>query len=184
MDSAPLGPVPVRVNRRRVKQLSAVSASRCGAVRQHVMEFKKSREVVFSQGRRQSPSALKIRPNTLPDGHQMIVIARDARGAPHALPSGDEREEPARRRSGPRCDARRARRPATIGPCADHASTRVVNSSPRSWPIALPRARRHVSRVTFPVRANMPQVRTPLRARTTFSRAESHLSHLIPPNPT
>ena len=33
-------------------------------------------------------------------------------------------------------------------------------------------------------RANMSQVRTTLRACTTFSRAESHLSHLIPPNPT
>ena len=33
-------------------------------------------------------------------------------------------------------------------------------------------------------RAKMFQVRTTLRACTTFSRAESHLSHLIPPNPT
>ena len=33
-------------------------------------------------------------------------------------------------------------------------------------------------------RANMSQARTTLRACTTFSRAESHLSHLIPPNPT
>ena len=110
---------------------------------------------------------------------------RRAGRARSTLSTAERRRKGRARPSTPRSMVRCRER----GLCAMIASCRARASAPhardaRGGSIIGMRARDHFPPTQPFGRANMPQARTPLRARTTFSRAESHLSHLIPPNPT